>query len=175
MVMNMAENDEPGFLAFERALGMTDLNGETSAERLDRETLERQLAPLASLLDPVIPSDDLFARIAAKAGLETPLTGIHVSRADNNGWKSTMPGITVKTLWRSAQSKRRTYLVRMQPGAIMPMHDHAGDEETYVLEGDMQVNGVAFGPGDYQVALAGTKHPVITTLGGCLCYVSVAH
>jgi mannose-6-phosphate isomerase-like protein (cupin superfamily) len=175
MVMNMAENEEPGLLAFERALGMTDLSGETEAERLQRQALERQLAPLAGLLDPVPPSNDLFARIAAKAGLETPLAGIHATRAGSDGWKTTTPGIAVKTLWRSAHSRRRTYLVRMDAGAVMPMHDHEGDEETYILEGDMQVNGVTFGPGDYQVALAGTKHPIITTIGGCLCYVSVAH
>jgi anti-sigma factor ChrR (cupin superfamily) len=62
----------------------------------------------------------------------------------------------------------------MQPGAVMPEHDHSGDEECMVLEGDMQVNGVAFGPGDFQVGYAGSHHPHVTTHGGCLCMISVA-
>lgn len=171
----MAKQPETSITAFERALGLDDHSGETEAERQQRIALERQLAPLADLLEPVRPSDDLFARIAAKAALDTPLAGIHVTRHDTGVWRVLSDGIEVKTLWRSRQSGRSTYMLRMQPGAIMPPHDHKGDEETLVLEGDMLVNGVAFGAGDFQVAFAGTKHPVITTRGGCLCYISTSH
>ncbi|MGL5009397.1 MAG: cupin domain-containing protein [Paracoccaceae bacterium] len=171
----MAGNGDDRAAAFERALGLDDQSGETDAERRDREALERQLAPLADLLLPVTPSNDLFARIAGRAGLDTPLSGIHIARSDAGTWQSFADGIEVKTLWRSRQSGRTAFMLRMQPGAVMPMHDHHGDEETLVLEGDMQINGVAFGPGDFQVAFAGTRHPLITTRHGCLCFVSAAY
>lgn len=171
----MAEKADRGLSALARALGVEELAGETEDQRRDREGLERRLASLADLLEPATPSNDLFARIAAKVDLGTPLAGIHVARSDSGVWRPFADGITVKTLWRSLQSGRSALILRMQPGAIMPPHDHEGDEETLVLEGDLQVNGVEFGPGDFQVAFAGTRHPVITTRGGCLCYVSLAH
>ncbi len=171
----MAENPEKRAAAFERALGLDPLSGETDAERRDREALEQRLAPLADLLPEVTPSNDLFARIAGRAGLETPLSGIHIARSNAGVWTHFADGIEVKTLWRSRQSGRRAFMLRMQPGAVMPTHDHHGDEESLVLEGDMQINGVEFGPGDFQVAFAGTKHPVITTRGGCLCFISIAY
>jgi anti-sigma factor ChrR (cupin superfamily) len=174
MVTKMAKSADDSGSALGRALGLEDRSGETDAARLEREALERRLASLADLLEPVTPSNDLFARIAARVDLGTPLAGIHVARSDDGVWKPFADGIEVRTLWHSLQSKRSAFLVRMQPGAIMPPHDHHGDEETLVLEGDMQVNGEDFGPGDFQVAFAGTKHPVITTRGGCLCYVSLA-
>jgi anti-sigma factor ChrR (cupin superfamily) len=175
MVIDMAKNAEDSISAFERALGLDDLAGETDAGRREREALERRLAPLADLLEPVGTSDDLFVRIEAKAELDTPLAGIHIARHDTGVWRVFADGIEVKTLWSSRQSGRSTYLLRMHPGAVMPTHDHGGDEESLVLEGDMQINGVEFRPGDFQVAFAGTRHPVITTRGGCLCYVSRSH
>jgi anti-sigma factor ChrR (cupin superfamily) len=155
------------------AIGLEDRSGETDAGRRERKMLERRLAPLADLLEPVAPSNDLFARIAERA--DTPLSGIHIARSADGLWKTIADGIEVKTLWHSRQSGRRAYMLRMQPGAVMPTHNHLGDEESLMLEGDMLINGVAFGPGDFQVAFAGTKHPLITTRGGCLCFVSLSH
>jgi anti-sigma factor ChrR (cupin superfamily) len=175
MVIDMAEKAEDNASALARALGLADVSGETDAEREERKSLERRLASLADLLEPVTPSNDLFARIEAKVGLDTPLAGIHVARSNDGVWKPFADGITVKTLWRSLQSGRSAFILRMQPGATMPNHDHHGDEETLLLEGDMQVNGVEFGPGDFQVAFAGTRHALITTRGGCLCYISLTH
>ena len=168
----MADDDDDA--AFAQALGLDARDSATDAVHKARAGWEQQLAPLADLLEPVTPSNDLFARIAAKAALETPLAGIHVARSNSGVWKAYADGIEVKTLWRSRQSRRSTYLLRMHPGAVMPMHDHKGDEETLVLEGDMQVNGVEFGPGDFQVAFAGTRHALITTRGGCVCLISIS-
>lgn len=172
--VSMEHTEDDLAAAFERALGLTSLDGETGMGRAERAWLEQRLAPLAEPLVPVAPSSDLFARITAKAGIETPLAGIHVVRHDEGQWKSTHDGITTKTLWRSPQSRRSAYMLRMQPGSVVPEHDHFGDEELMVLEGDLQLNGVEFGPGDFQVAFAGSKHASITTRGGCLCLISVA-
>lgn len=169
----MTGEDDDRAAAFERALGLEDRTPETEGERREREQLEHRLAPLADLLDPVRPSADLFARITADIGADMPLAGIHVARSTDGAWRRYCEGIDTRTLWRSAKSGRHVFLIRIQPGAFLPEHPHSGDEECLVLEGDMVVNGVSFGPGDFQVAFAGTVHPTITSRGGCVCLISV--
>lgn len=168
----MKEYDDP-IAAFERALGLDDTATETEAERAERERLEYRLAPLAGLLEPVEPSNDLFARILMQTGVNLPLAGTHVARTTDGEWETLSPGIETKTLWRSLKSGRHTFLLRIHPGAILHEHDHAGDEECMVMEGDMVVNGVTFGPGDFQVFFGGTHHPLVTSHRGCICLLSV--
>jgi anti-sigma factor ChrR (cupin superfamily) len=170
----MDRHEDDPIAAFERALGLDPVTGEDEAGRAERNRLERRLAPLASLLEPVAPRPDLFARIAAQAGIDQPLPGFHVARHDAGGWKPRSEGVETRTLWRSKDPRRHVFLLRMQPGALLDRHDHGGDEECMVLEGDMQVGDVAFGPGDFQVAFAGTRHPLVTTRTGCLCLISLA-
>jgi hypothetical protein len=160
--------------AFERALGLGDTSSETEAERDERERLELRLAPLSGLLGEVKPGHDLFARIALQVGADLPLVGMHVARSTDGKWRPHSDGIDIRTLWHSHTSKRHAFLLRIQPGAILQEHDHGGDEECLVLEGDMVVNGVRFGPGDFQVSFAGTRHPLVTSQTGCVCMISVA-
>ena len=167
----MTSFDENHADAFERALAREDISSGTGSARAEREALELRLAPLSGLLDPVRPGADLFDRITAGLGL--PLAGVHVVRGTEGHWRALCEGIKIKTLWHSEKSRRQAFLVSIQPGAILPEHAHSGDEECMVPEGDMVVNGVSFGPGDFQVAFADTRHPTITSRGGCVCLISV--
>lgn len=49
---------------------------------------------------------------------------------------SPYPGVETKTLHRDP-SGRYTALVRMAPGAQLPLHRHVGVEQSYVLEGTL--------------------------------------
>ncbi|MGL6209943.1 MAG: cupin domain-containing protein [Paracoccaceae bacterium] len=169
----MTTGNDFGAAAFERALRLDDTASETAAERTERKGLEHRLAPLLGLLPDVRPSDGLFARIAAKIGAQPAPVGSHVMRATDGSWHPLCEGIETKTLWHNAEIGRKVMLVRIQPGAILPEHTHSGDEECMVLEGDMVVDGVSFGPGDFQVSLVNTRHPTITSRGGCVCMISV--
>jgi anti-sigma factor ChrR (cupin superfamily) len=173
----MAETPDSRLDAMERALGIAPLEGREDADgaaKAEQAWVEQRLAVLAEVLEPVPPGAGLFSRIVAAAGIDLPMAGFHVLRRDEGVWKPVAPGIETKTLWRNTPTGRRVFLLRMHPGAVMPEHDHASDEECMVLEGDMQVNGVAFGPGDFQVGYAGSHHPHVTTRGGCVCMISVA-
>jgi ChrR Cupin-like domain len=170
----MADTPEKRLAAMERALGLDVVYDSDVDTTADQAWINRRLAPLADLLEPVSPGDGLFSRIVAAAGIDMPLAGFHVMRKDDGTWKPMAAGIETKTLWRDPATGRRVFLLRMQPGAVMPEHDHSGAEECMVLEGDMVVNGVAFGPGDFQVGFAGSHHPHVTTRGGCLCMLSIA-
>jgi hypothetical protein len=169
--MTPSDDDRAG--ALERALGLDDTALETEAERAEREDLEHRLAPLAGLLQPVVPDPELFARILTGIGKAPPTTDTHIVRSTEGHWKALCEGIEIKTLWHSVRRGRHAFLIRIRPGAILPAHEHAGDEECMVLEGDMVVDGETFGPGDFHVAFADTRHAVVTSRGGCLCLISV--
>jgi anti-sigma factor ChrR (cupin superfamily) len=50
-------------------------------------------------------------------------------------WEETkFPGIRCKTLY-SDGSGMATLLMRLEPGAVVPLHEHTAIEQTYVLEG----------------------------------------
>lgn len=95
-------------------------------------------------------------------------------RAEEGPWEPTgCPGIEVRRLFLDPARDRVTMLVRMAPGAAYPAHRHGGDEECYVLSGDLRVGpDLVMRAGDFQRVPDGSRHPVQSTEGGCLLYLS---
>jgi len=50
-------------------------------------------------------------------------------------WQQMMPGVQMKLLWSDEASKRRVQLTRFEPGSVLGLHRHDGDELLYVIEG----------------------------------------
>lgn len=136
--------------------------------------LEMVAAPLAYLLPPETPSADLFARIAAKAGIETGVPGFFVCRSSENGWKPAGEGIRVRSLSSRQAGGRVTILMEMQPGAILPPHEHEADEECYVVEGEFEMEGTVYRTGDFLIARKGSVHPAVASPKGCRVLLSMA-
>lgn len=84
-------------------------------------------------------------------------------------WETVAPGVSTKLLHRSATA--HSFLVRLAPGAALPAHDHQGEEECLLLEGDATLGDVHATPGDYQLAPSGSRHKTITTQDGALIFV----
>ncbi len=85
-------------------------------------------------------------------------------------WQSLAPGVEVKILFEDTVS--RSWMVRLQPGAALPAHDHdEGLEECLVLEGSVWLGDTLFGPGDYQMAGQGTRHAVVKSERGCVMFI----
>ena len=61
-----------------------------------------------------------------------------------------------------------TSLVRMLPGTALPVHQHIGVEQFFVIEGDCHVAGQKLTPGDYHRAEAGSIHESTYTVDGTL-------
>ena len=61
-----------------------------------------------------------------------PLT--RTIRAVDGEWKTIAPGVHVKALYKDGEA--RTYLLRIDPGGVVPGHRHDIDEECIVLEGE---------------------------------------
>ena len=88
--------------------------------------------------------------------------------ASEGEWQELQNGVLLKRLYFDKTTGIATSLVRMPPGAALPIHQHLGVEQFYVIEGDCTVAGQNLGAGDYHRAEAGTIHETTYTVGGTL-------
>lgn len=89
-------------------------------------------------------------------------------RADEGEWNEIGKGVMVKQLFVDPQSGMVTSLFKMQPGTRIPLHNHRGIEQCYIVEGDFHADDQSLGAGDFHVALAGSTHNPVYTIGGAL-------
>jgi len=83
------------------------------------------------------------------------------------------PGCYVKTLMVDPQKGLLTVLLKMDPGAELPDHEHTLVEQTYMLEGrlvdlDGPEKGLEVGPGEFVWRPAGSRHSAWTPEGGVM-------
>lgn len=83
-------------------------------------------------------------------------------------WRSVGGGVAVAKL-RSGEGDR-LWLLRAQPGAVLPRHSHSGSELTVVLQGAYVIDDQVFSVGCLEDADEDITHqPIVTTRGECLC------
>ncbi len=76
-------------------------------------------------------------------------------------------GISVISLrYDEAKQRSTTILLKFEPGATYPYHNHPGGEEIFILRGEAIVENVTFFEGDYLYTPVNFKHSV-TTKWGC--------
>jgi anti-sigma factor ChrR (cupin superfamily) len=143
------------------------------------ERLNGDLSPLLLDAPEVEPPAYIFERIkeqiaAIPRAEAMALAGSRTVRAGEGKWESLVPGIERKVLSFDRERKRVTLLIRAQPGAEFPAHEHDDDEESYVLSGDLMFDDLVLHAGDYHLARAGQRHPVGRTRGGCMLLVTAA-
>ena len=83
------------------------------------------------------------------------------------------PGCYVKTLMVDRESGLLTVLLKMDPGASLPDHEHALVEQTYVIEGRLvdsegPEKGLEVGPGEFVYRPAGSRHAATAPEGGLM-------
>jgi anti-sigma factor ChrR (cupin superfamily) len=123
----------------------------------------------------VAPPAGMFERIQqAIAARSRHLPGTLTLRADEGLWESIGEGVERKLLWSHRPNNRETFLVRMAPGAYYSGHEHADDEECYVISGDITFDTLTLHGGDYHLARRGAPHPSATSAGGCLLLITAA-
>src|SRR5260370_16912655 len=88
----------------------------------------------------------------------------HVVRPANmERQKTRFPGCEVKTLLFDRQTGLVTALMRFEPGAVLPDHEHVKIEQTYVLEGKLvdkegPAAGLEVKPAEFVWREAGSPH-----------------
>jgi anti-sigma factor ChrR (cupin superfamily) len=83
------------------------------------------------------------------------------------------PGCFVKTLLVDKATGLLTVLLKMEPGAELPDHEHVLLEQTYMIEGRLVDKaghevGIEAGPGDFIWRPAGSRHTAWTPEGGLM-------
>jgi anti-sigma factor ChrR (cupin superfamily) len=83
------------------------------------------------------------------------------------------PGVYVKTLLLDKATGLLTVLLKMDPGAELPDHEHVLLEQTYMIEGRLVDKegpdvGVEAGPGEFIWRPAGSRHTAWTPEGGLM-------
>lgn len=120
---------------------------------------------LAAAVTPVEPPARLRGLVLERIKAATGTPGAHVVRSDESAWKRLpIAGVATRALMGE-----ETFLVRMQPGASFPTHEHKQNEQCYVLEGCItDSDGLQLNAGDFIMMPQGTLHRPIRTETGCL-------
>lgn len=171
-------------MAADFVLGSLSAGDRAEALRLEREDpafaravadWERRLAPVAPPADAIAPPAGLFEAVVGRIEAKrADLPGTMTFRRAARHWFPLSEGVEISVLWENTAIGRRSMLLRMQPGAIYHGHEHEGDEECLVLEGDLNFGELALNAGDFHLAPKGRVHPAATSRAGCLLFVNAA-
>ena len=97
-----------------------------------------------------------------------PALASHYLDVPNMPWETTkFPGIRIKVLY-SDDSGITTALFRLDPGAVVPLHEHTALEQTYVLEGTLEDHEGVATPGQFVWRPAGNQHEAVAPNGAVL-------
>ena len=84
-------------------------------------------------------------------------------------WRPTsFPGVEIKVLLEDKDTGLMTTITRMAPGAALPLHEHVGVEQTYVLEGRLVDDEGEVKAGEYVWRPAGSTHVATAPEGALL-------
>jgi anti-sigma factor ChrR (cupin superfamily) len=136
------------------------MSGEREPWFVDEAT-DQFLAGLDLAMPEKAPPAGLWARIRADLASEPP-ANVEL-RLDEGRWRDYAPGVKYKRVWG-----RNAVLLRCEPEAVVPAHEHRSFEHTLVVSGDLIIDAKTYGPGDYLGTPAGGTHPNWTTKMGCV-------
>lgn len=81
-------------------------------------------------------------------------------------------GISVIALrYDEAKQRSTTILLKFEPGATYPYHNHPGGEEIFVLSGEAIFENVTLAEGDYLYTPVNFKHSATTKTGCTMLFV----
>lgn len=117
-------------------------------------------------LDEELRASDGLIEALVRSAL--PPGASYTSRLQGPWTELGVPGVRAKILHMDRSADRRVALIQMDPGRTFPAHEHAADEECFVIRGDLAAADVELRAGDYRRMAAGTEHGEQTTRNGCL-------
>jgi quercetin dioxygenase-like cupin family protein len=95
-----------------------------------------------------------------------------ITKSNETEWKPLLEegvktdGIYVKALRRDENTKRSsTILLKFEPGASYPNHNHPAGEEAFILEGEIRFGPDQLKAGDYLYTSPGKTHSVFSRTG----------
>ncbi len=142
---------------------MEELVGELAEDQAEATLMLSALRLLPLAAEQVAAPSELRDRIRRRiANAKRPPAfveaGSYFARSSELGWIAFAEGVELKLLYNDPATKAQTVMVRMAPNRPFPPHDHAGDEDLYLIEGDAFVGDVPMRTGDYCRAIEGSSH-----------------
>jgi len=89
----------------------------------------------------------------------------YIDPADLEWQPTPFEGIKIKVLYKDPSSGMSTVLFKMDPGAIVPFHEHTGLEQTFMLEGSLEDEEGRALPGTYVWRPQGSRHVAVSPQG----------
>jgi len=111
-------------------------------------------------------------RADAAAALANAFITLPGSTQPGDGWVEMLPKAHARLLFTDGVAE--SYMIRLEPGAWAPAHEHPADEECLVLEGTLWQGDVFLKAGDFHVARPGMKHGDLRTDTGALVFIRYA-
>ena len=139
---------------------------------LDAEMLDALLVELKPIAPPADRAASLRERILTAARATAADTDKITVPPDAGEWVAIAPKVSIKMLHATPES--RAFLLRLKPGGRLAPHDHPGDEECMVLEGEVYLAGVHATAGTFHLAPKGSHHGEIRSETGALLYLRIA-
>jgi anti-sigma factor ChrR (cupin superfamily) len=115
---------------------------------------------------------DLLVKLRQYPGADRRQVVIDTNRPE---WRpGRAPGVTTIPLYAEPGHPEDIRLVHIDPGAMVPEHDHPGGEEVYVIDGDIEDHTGAYETGCWLRHPRGSHHTVHSKAGATL-YVKTGH
>ncbi len=106
------------------------------------------LTPPMTTRTPALPELDALPALASR----------YVD-VDKLPWKPTAwPGVDIKVLMEDPATGLMTSLTRFAPGAALPLHEHVGLEQSWVIQGRLVDEQGEVTAGNYVWRPAGSRH-----------------
>jgi anti-sigma factor ChrR (cupin superfamily) len=87
------------------------------------------------------------------------------ARQDELSWEPFRPGVDIYRLYKDGEEGAAAALLRYQPGASVPQHDHRGFEHIFVLSGSQSDQNGEHQAGTLVINPPSSHHTVISQVG----------
>ena len=115
--------------------------------------------PADSLPQPISPLSVPVLKLAHLFDL------VESGRSGELGWEHFRDGIEIHRLYGDGVEGASAALIRFQPGASVPLHEHTGYEHILVLSGSQRDESGTSATGTLVVNAPGTRHRVVSDEG----------
>jgi len=119
----------------------------------------------ASKIIATTPAPEIASRIKSKLMQRVKSQNHQFVFANQGEWKQVIEGVQIKLLRQEGEQK--SFLLKMMANSSIPSHAHSKDEESFVIEGSVELEGILCHAGDYHFAQAGSHHQTIRSTQGC--------
>lgn len=102
---------------------------------------------------------ELYSNVSHDRGLSVVDGQSGCLNTEETPWQdSGSDGFWIKPLFEDVSRNLKTWLMKIEPGAYSPLHDHAELEQVYVLEGSFFDQDKTYHAGEYILRAPGVMH-----------------